>query len=287
MSAFTQIAPVLERLEKPLRAQHSKDLDNQLTERLEYLRVGYARLHGWRSHPIDYSEPETRWCYVFKYVAAHADYLYRVLRKGKAAGTRAPLFRSKTAQVACLGGGPGSDVLAVIRYLSSQREKEPVRAVHFVIFDVEPGWEPVVKAVLAEDKSDVKFTAEFRHLDVSDPTTWNDVAFEDFDLVTSSFFVSEIKRIKLGVPAQAFWKAILRSVRPGCVVAFNDNNDERITNYFDRIVASAGAFETLIDDAEEVSCGDSFWPVQSYIDRLDHRPRRNGNTAYRVLRKVR
>lgn len=285
MSAFTQIAPVLQRLEKPLRSKHSDSLDDEFTQRLEYLSVAYRRLHGPMSHSIDYSEPETRWCYVFKYVAAHADYLYRVLRKGKAAGSRAPLFNSKRALVACLGGGPGSDVLAVVRYLASQGDKEPVRAVHFVIFDIESGWEPVVKAVLAEAETDVKFTAEFRYLDVSDPATWSDIAFDEFDLVTSSFFVSEIKRIKLGIPAQRFWKSILGALRSGCVVAFNDNNDERISGYFDRIVSSVGGFETLVADAEEVSCGDSFSPIQGFIDRLDHRPKRNGNTAYRVLRR--
>lgn len=284
MSTFDLIARVLAKLEEPLAERHGDKLTAKFTAKLAYLSAGYGRLHGAFSHRIDYGEPETRWCYLYKYVAPHADYLFKVLRRAKAA--KGPLFRSTKVEVACLGGGPGTDVIALVRYLASQANNEPVEAVHFVVFDVEPGWEAPMNVLLGQVGGPIKFTAEFRVLDVADPSTWEDVAFREFDMVLSSFFVSEIKRIRFGLPGRAFWKAVLTAVKPGCVIAVNDNNDERITGYFDGIVGSSGAFETLIKDQEEVSCGDSFGPVQKYIDRFDHRPKRNGNTAFRVLRKV-
>ena len=196
----------------------------------------------------------------------------------------ASLFSRENVTICCLGGGPGSDVLAVIRYLGWAGDREPVESVVFHIYDKEPGWFPMVEAIVDEAESEIGFEVIFHDLDVADETSWGEVDFSQYDLITSSFFVSEIKRIGLSEPAKRFWRRVLRGMRKGALLAFNDNGDERIYGYFDRLIAAAGGFEILSEDNdEEVSCGDSFEPVQRWINRLDHRPKRNGRTAHRGL----
>lgn len=285
MSSFRLIRRVLDRLEGPLAAEFGAGLNGELVAKLGYLSRSYYRLHGGAAQDVDYSERSTQFCYTFKYIAAHADYLFKVLRRMRTPnGGR--LFDEEEVTIACLGGGPGSDVLAVVRYLAWAGEKEPAKKVTFDIYDKEPGWFSVVEAIVEEAESDIQFEVIFHSFDVSNEGTWSEIEFDKYDLITSSFFVSEIKRIGLSVPARRFWRFLLRNMSTDALMAFNDNGDERIYGYFDRLIEAAGGFDTLTaEDDEEVSCGDSFDPVQPWINRLDHRPRRNGKTANRGLVK--
>lgn len=176
-------------------------------------------------------------------------------------------------------------MVAIAKYLKYAQALEPVERVVVHIFDIETTWEPSLDAIIDEFDVPVAFDISFEKLDVSDPSTWEETDFSEYDMVTASFFVSEIAKLKLGMAARKFWKFVLKGMRPGGLVAFNDNNDERIYGYFDRICDSVGGFEVIVKDQEEVSCGDSFEPVQKMINRMDHRPRKNGDTAYRLLRK--
>lgn len=286
MSSFRLIRRVLDRLESDLRIEFGDGLDNELTAKLAYLTRGYYRLHGGAAQEIDYSQRSTQFCYTYKYIAAHAYYLFRVLRQMRGA-RRTPLFADNEIAIACLGGGPGSDVLAAIRYLHWAGEREPVERVVFHIYDKEPGWFNVVEAIVEEAEGDIRFEVVFYDLDVADEESWRHIDFAQYNLITSSFFVSEIKRIGLSTPARRFWRHVLRGMSAGSFFAFNDNGDERIYGYFDGLIAVADNFQVLTEDNdEEVSCGDSFDPVQPWIDRLDHRPRRNGRTSYRGLLRI-
>jgi hypothetical protein len=219
-------------------------------------------------------------------VTPHADYLYRTLRKARTKAGK-PLFEGGKVQIACIGGGPASDVIGVIRYFAWAGEKEPASSIHFDIYDIELGWESVIDAVIekSENESDLNYTYSFKPFDVSSATSWSTLNFDKYHLVTSSFFLSEIKRLKFGTVAGQFWLHVFQNVRPGCVIAMNDNNDERVYSIFDRALNKASKFDVVISDSEEISCSDSFHPVQSIITRLDHRPKRNGDIAFRVVKK--
>lgn len=286
MSTFELIAKVIKRIRRRLEDEGLDGIPEKMQEKLRYLSGGYARLHGSNSHAIDYSNGVTQLCYVFKYVAAHADYLFKVLRRARSAAA-APLFSGKTLRVACLGGGPGSDIIGIMRYLEHHRSGEPTSQVIVDIYDKEEAWLPVLKDIVGEITSDISLDVTFVALDVSDASTWDTADFSKYDLITASFFVSEIRRIGLGQPAKRFWKYVLGTIADGAIVAFNDNNDERIYGYFDAIAKGSGAMETVASaEDEEVSCSDSFYPIERLIEKLDHRPKRNGHTAYRVIRKA-
>jgi hypothetical protein len=50
------------------------------------------------------------------------------------------VFTEKSVQVSCLGGGPGSDVLAIHKYLGENHRFEPVERLRCYLVDREQAW---------------------------------------------------------------------------------------------------------------------------------------------------
>ena len=46
---------------------------------MRYLAASYASLSDKNRAPVDYKDPATRFAYVYKYVAAHGDYLVQIM----------------------------------------------------------------------------------------------------------------------------------------------------------------------------------------------------------------
>ena len=285
MSGFEIIERVIARIEKQCVKIHGDQLDMKIKEKLGYLSDRYRRLHGNNSAAIDYGDAVTQFCYVYKYVAAHADYLFKIFRQARSAHKQ-PFFQNERIRVACVGGDPGSDILAILKYLEAGFSKEIVNKVVIDVYDKEKKWLRILKIIVDELQSNTTVSVNFVELDVSDPEGFKAHDFSKYQLVTSSFFVSEIRRIGLGTPAKAFWRHVVSALPVGAIVVFNDNKDERIYGYFDAIMNGCADVQTIIADNDaEVSCSDSWKPVQRYVDRLDHRPKRNGSTAFRVQMK--
>jgi hypothetical protein len=60
-------------------AEHGKNADSVITDKLKLLSEAYGNLSDPNSPPIEYAPPETRFAYVFSYVATNADYVYQIL----------------------------------------------------------------------------------------------------------------------------------------------------------------------------------------------------------------
>jgi hypothetical protein len=99
--------------------------DKAVTRSLTRMSAAYSDL-ATTGGP-DYSQPQCRVGYIFRYVTSHANLVYAVLNHCPA--TRA-LFKEEREKltISCLGGGPGSDLLGVIKLLLAKRgsgEKMP------------------------------------------------------------------------------------------------------------------------------------------------------------------
>jgi hypothetical protein len=69
----------------------------------------------------DFSDPVARFAYVYSYVPAHAHWVHELLEMSNDA---AAVFDAKKVRVACIGGGPGSDLVGILKFLD-EREGDP------------------------------------------------------------------------------------------------------------------------------------------------------------------
>jgi hypothetical protein len=95
-----------------------QEKDNAIKRELERLSQKYLDLRTYAE--IDYSRPVTRFAYVYAYVSSHANLVYQIIPRSSAL---TELFKEETISVTCVGGGPGSDLLGILKYLESRKRK--------------------------------------------------------------------------------------------------------------------------------------------------------------------
>ena len=235
---------------------------------------------------MDYKDPATRFAYVYKYVASHGDYVVRLLTIARQElGT---VFNDKTARVTCIGGGPGSDILAVLKYLADYGSKEPVKKIVCYLLDKEQAWADTWTEL--DDKlelNDVKLNVNFQPLDVTDPDSWaSQKKFLEADLFTLSYFVSEVIALDNGV-VKKFWATLFKEAKPGALFVYDDNGKDVFNNYFDEQWKAAGL--ELIKDGTNTawtpSSSEQASELALYKAKFGENPKLKSYLSYRILRK--
>ena len=82
----------------------------------------------------NFADPTVRFAYVFQHVPAHAHWLYNLLSD---CDQVIEVFKKGKARVACIGGGPGSDLVGVLKLLD---EKEIDCGIFCELFDGCEAW---------------------------------------------------------------------------------------------------------------------------------------------------
>jgi hypothetical protein len=126
MTIFELIKVTLDELYAQGKKQHGPKLDELIDHKLKYLSKSYSQLTDGNRPPVNYRDPATRFAYVYKYVGAHGDYLVQIMEHLKSVLGSKSIFKAETARISCVGGGPGSDIIAVLKYLDEYQLQEPV-----------------------------------------------------------------------------------------------------------------------------------------------------------------
>src|SRR5690242_12197987 len=87
-----------------------------INNRLAQFRQEYRNLLSDRE--IDYRDPVSRCAYVYAYVTSHANMVAALIRG--CPELRAAFGRDRIT-VSCIGGGPGSDILGILKFLTEER----------------------------------------------------------------------------------------------------------------------------------------------------------------------
>lgn len=109
MKCFKLIKDVLDEIYAELPAA---DRDARIRAELTALSKSYKTL--LRAPVIDYANPAARIAYIFRYVTSHANMVYQII--DTCDELRKCLDKSRVV-LTCVGGGPGSDLLGVLKYL--------------------------------------------------------------------------------------------------------------------------------------------------------------------------
>src|SRR5687768_12886957 len=106
MTIFELVKLALDELYAEAKQHYGSKADDQIRQRIKYLTDNYGMLSTSDRKPVNYQDPATRFAYVFKYVAAHGDYLVQGL--GHLRTKLGTIFGAENVRVTCVGGGPGS-----------------------------------------------------------------------------------------------------------------------------------------------------------------------------------
>ena len=170
MTIFELVKLALDELYAEAKQSYGGKVDEEIRKRIAYLSVSYGSLATAGRKPVDYKDPATRFAYVFKYVAAHGDYLVQGLKTLRAE-LGGNIFSGENARVTCVGGGPGSDIIGVLKYLDEHKKQEGVSKITCYLLDKEQAWADTWTELDASLKIKIQLNANFQALDVADPSS--------------------------------------------------------------------------------------------------------------------
>jgi len=237
MTLMQLIKTVLDDLYGRIHIQVEQDKDDLIRAEIDTISMEYGQLTRPNTKPINYSDPIKRFAYLYKYTVAHADYIMQGIQESD---ELCALFRRTEVDVSCLGGGPGSDLLGILKYIMAS-ECSPTLTCY--IFDKERAWGDSWSRVARRMNATCRLHPVFQQMDVTDSHTWS--CYEEYlqaDLFTLSYFMSEVWKFKTN--AEPFFNHTLSRSKPGALVLFIDNNDSRFHGWFDYL-STQNNFETI------------------------------------------
>ena len=287
MTIFQLVKIALDTLYAEAVSVYGKSVDAKITEQMGYLSKSYTELNQTGHKPVNYKDPATRFAYVYKYVASHGDYVVQVLNALRQE-LEGPIFKSESIRVSCVGGGPGSDIIALLKYLDERKATEKVKKVTCYLLDREQAWADTWTELDDSLKTDLLLHANFQPLDVTDPDSWaQQKKFLQADLFTMSYFVSEVKALDSTGVVTKFWQTLFQEAKPGALFLYDDNGHDAFNSYFDGQWKKAG-LNCIVESTNQLT-----WPsgseqksdLGSYLTKFGQSPKLKTPLSYRVLRK--
>jgi SAM-dependent methyltransferase len=285
MNCFKLVKTVLDDLYDEISEMHEYYSDNTIKSKLDYLQKNYETLNDANSANIDYNDPATRFAYVYRYTTAHANIVFQLIRDVSALRDT---FGIEKLNVSCLGGGPGSDILGVLKFVDFYNDiSSRLKKLTFTICDKEQTWNETWYNIDSKIEASAPFSASYHFLSV-DVTEIKALRFarkiSDADLLTMIYFISEIYAYR--DDARNFFEHLFNKAKPGALLLFVDNSCQTFYNWLDEIAAANRLevvekkdyffFQTEADEDKE-ALGD-------YYNKFKY-PKLKAEIAYRIYRK--
>jgi len=229
----------------------------------------------------DFSDPVVRFAYVYCYVPAHAHWIHELLELSADA---AAVFDAPKVRVACIGGGPGSDLVGILKFLDTRGGASP--ALFCEIVDGCEHWKVTWADLGFSLDVPMPLNTDYVIHRVGDPAVWtHPTKFAKADLFTLNFFVSEIAHLE--EMAWEYVEQVLRQAKAGAVLLFNDNNDSRFYGPFDQIAERCGweAYVSQNGHRRIYDTGEKLDDLGRFKEKFGRSSKLGGDVAYRVLGK--
>jgi hypothetical protein len=187
----------------------SEDWVGEIRDELRHLSQEFLEIS--RGNSINYQRIKTRFAFIYRYVGAHSCIMYDRIGYSP---TLKQIFSKRSVQVSCLGGGSGSELIGILKFIDTL-ERRPQLTCH--AYDKEKLWENswmhlLNTLTLCPGMAD---DYQFRQLDVTQPFAYQrypDLA--DSDLFTMNFLLSELQSTKKK-ETEIFFADLVRLAKPG------------------------------------------------------------------------
>ena len=167
MNCFQLIKTVLDEQYQQIELPKKKK-DREIKRRFKHISEQYGNLGSGNPIELDYSDPITRFAYIYKYTTSHANYVYQLVRES---GELRDLFKRDPIRIACIGGGPGSDFLGILKFAMDIKMKKKT-LLKCMLFDKEEAWGESWSDVDEKLSAPFRLSTQFRRLDVTDDESW-------------------------------------------------------------------------------------------------------------------
>lgn len=251
-------------------------IDREINDALEYLRNEYSRL--LTENAITYSDPITRFAYIYVYVTSHANLVWTLIENNNNLGK---IFNNQQVKVACIGGGPGSDFLGIIKYLIKNKKSPKIS---FQLCDREKTWAESWSDVDGKVDPGLRISTSYLPLDVTNPQDWtNYTKYFQSDLFTMIYFMSEVYAER--EEADEYFSNLFSQAKSESLFLFVDNNKAEFYDWFDKLAEN---HNIKIIDKDETIMNVPFDEQKSdlgiYLEKFDY-PKLRANVAYRIAKK--
>ena len=245
---------------------------------LKKLSISYS--NTYENELPDFSRPEIRHAYIFRYTTAHADMICQAINKSS---DLTALFNEKKVIVSCIGGGPGSDMLGIVKYILRKPDKPNLK---IYLIDKEIAWSNSWGSVDEYVSSEFMCSKDFLTVDVTDPSTYIKLPkHARADLFTFSFFLSEIYRHQ--EKSNLYFDWLIDKAKPGALLLFidfrHDNNKSWISE-----IAERNDLEVLEEEDERafrLDFSEEKAELQDLMELYGEGPRLKGDIVFLLLQK--
>ena len=262
-------------------------------------QIDSTQVQHFKDDPeIDYRNPLCRLGYLYRHAGVNATFFERILigdEKLQSAVTRA--IGRGDLNICSLGGGPGTEMLGIGKYLLNRGTEVPSKIVFTVLDNVHPWaetWKELANSVerklhgeLGTSKPIV--ASSFLPFDVLDATSYSDYTsmFKSVDILICNYLFSENKP-NLDKAGQAV-ERLVHMTNPDCVFAVIDRLESRTSFKNDVVNLFQSAFKSTIEDDTLIGVmdGDEQKDVlgQDLLEvlgspRVDFQRRTNGPTVF-------
>jgi hypothetical protein len=275
MNCFQIIKTVLDEIYDEIPGSTNEERDASIRQALTYLSSRYRNLLD-NPTPVDYSQPAVRFAYVYKYVTSHANFVSQKI--GSAPQLRS-LFEQNHVVVSCIGGGPGSDFLGILKYVMSNPQRPSLKC---FLFDREEKWNEAWSDVDAKVDKSLSISTVFQRFDVTDPQEVG--AHRKFirqsDLFTLTYFMSEVhSQQALCAP---FFTKLMLDAKSGAIFMYLDNDNPSFYGWFDGLARDNSL--TTVDEKSldlRLPFDEDKCDLEPYLTKFQP-PKLTGKVAYRL-----
>jgi hypothetical protein len=279
------VRAVLQMLDEQGEADYTDWID-QVQASMVTLEASYKELRNVNRDLIDYSELPAQAAYLYRYVIGHADFVYQILKRAREAAGR-PLFPSGYVWLTSVGGGPGSDLLGVLKYLIDNDDEPDIDGVSYTVIDKEKNWQHVIECFCAHFANDIDINVIYQTCDLSAANLPAAVTLKDEHIVVMSFFISEVCAIPNGQKVIANVNNLLKDMKNRAILIYNDSSAYSFYSFFQNRVDAARNFNELIDVREELRAESPAYDgiFEEYAAQYNYGFKLSGNMVAKVLRK--
>jgi len=275
MNGFQLVKSVLDEQYAEIEGKDSEK-DKAIAKKLTYLAQQYAGLANGRRE-IDYADPVTRFAYIFKYVTSHADYVCSLI----GSTCLAKLLNAQKLNISCIGGGPGSDLVGVLKCVEKAGKKPALR---FTLLDREATWSESWCDVDEKLSTSLQTNVNFQPFDITNEASWKPHRkYLNSDLFTLIYFVSETYCLR--DKAAKYYEDLFENAVSGAYFLYIDNDASCFSDWFDGLWK--GSKVKLIKGETgrmTTDFGEEKKDLGEYYKKFGD-PKLQAQIAYRVLRK--
>ena len=97
------------------------------------------------------------------------------------------IFDDNKVRISCVGGGPGSDIIGILKYLDEHKD-EPIKRLSCYLLDKEQAWADTWTELGDSLETDFAVNVNYQPLDVTRIQSWSaQTKFLEADLFTMSY----------------------------------------------------------------------------------------------------